>query len=207
MNWLTRENFTKLWPHAHADLVDGIIRTQADAFKLGQIDTQLRLVHFLAQCSHESGGGTVMEENLNYSAKRLTQVWPKRFPTELVASPYAHNPKALGIKVYGGRLGNAPGPSDAGFRHRGRGLIQLTGHDAYEAVGKICGLDLLSDPDLASAPLTALKVACGSWLMDRGNGPADDDDIEAVTHRINGGFNGLIERTVWLTKWKRELGV
>ncbi len=206
MNWLTRENFAKLWPHAHAELVDGIIRSQGEAFRLGEIGSNLRLVHFLAQASHECAGGTVLEENLNYSAKRLTEVWPKRFPTELVAAPYAHSPKALGIKSYGGRMGNQPGPSSDGYDFRGRGFIQLTGREAYVRVGKLCGLDLVAFPDLASKPSSALKVACGAWLMDKGNAPADLDNVQAVTLAINGGTNGLADRTEWLKRWKQELG-
>ncbi|MCY1745057.1 hypothetical protein [Ensifer sp. SL37] len=52
-------------------------------------------------------------ENLYYSAERLTQVWPSRFPTIASAKPFARNPRKLANKVYGGRMGNTA-PDDAG---------------------------------------------------------------------------------------------
>ena len=81
--------------------------------------------HFVSQVLHESGGLRWLEENLNYSAARLVAVWPRRFPTEDRARPYARNPERLANNVYGGRMGNTE-PGD-GWRYRGRGLIQITG--------------------------------------------------------------------------------
>lgn len=206
MNWLTRADFAKLWPKTRPGLVDGIITTQATALALGEINSNLRLVHFLAQISHESAGGTVLEENLNYTAKRLHEVWPQRFPTELVASVYAHNPKALALKVYGGRMGNAPPPSMDGYDFRGRGYSQITGRDNYTALGKVTGLDLVNDPSQANSRQGAFIVACGMWKRAGANQAADADDIDLVTFHINGGHNGLAERKAWLAKWKAELG-
>lgn len=202
---LNRAALDKLWPKASPALKDGVIAGQADAFALAQINTPLRLAHFLAQISHESNGGSVLEENLNYSAKRMTEVWPSRFPTIAAAQPFAHNPKALAIRTYGGRLGNRPAPSTDGHDFRGRGYIQLTGRDNYAKIGALCGLDLINHPDLANAPASALKVACGFWLRANCNPGADEDSIEIVTRKINGGLIGLSDRRAWLSKWKHQL--
>ena len=51
------------------------------------INTPLRQAAFLAQTPHESQNFTRLVENVRYSAKRLTEVWPKRFPTWEKAKP------------------------------------------------------------------------------------------------------------------------
>src|SRR5690554_2663020 len=79
----------------------------------------------MAQVGHESADLTRLEENLNYSAKRLMQVWPSRFPNSRIADRYARDPEMLANEVYGGRMGNDK--NGDGWRYRGRGPIQLTG--------------------------------------------------------------------------------
>src|SRR5687768_15219828 len=61
------------------------------AAKFG-ITTNLRLAHFLAQCALESANFTATVENLNYSAQRLVQVFPKYFKNVDV-NAYARNPQ------------------------------------------------------------------------------------------------------------------
>ncbi len=109
------------------------------------------LAAVLAEANHETGGTMQpLEENLNYSAKRLTQVWPARFPTLAAAAPFANNPRKLANKVYGGRLGNT-GPDD-GWLYRGRGLAQITGKANYVKFG------LGGTPDRAKDMATAIKI-------------------------------------------------
>lgn len=145
---------------------------------------------FLGQVLHESMGLTKMEENLNYSAHRLTKVWPSRFPNIAAASPYAGNPEKLANKVYGGRMGNkAPGD---GWLFRGRGPIGLTGLANYAFVGDLIGQDLVGIPDLMTQPRYALEATV-AWWEDR----IPDSmlgDPEKVTNRVNGGLIGLAER-------------
>lgn len=163
------------------------------------ITTPLRLQHFFPQIAHESGGFTITEENLRYSAKRLRQVWPKRFPTEATTAPYVNNPLALANHVYGGRMGNQRGTDD-GYNFRGRGLIQNTGRDGYRQVGKIAGIPLEENPALANDPRYLLEVACAFWQWKGLNAYADRDDVAGATRVINGGLNGLADRKLWLAK-------
>jgi putative chitinase len=109
------------------------------------------LSYILATVYHETGDKMQpVEENLRYSAKRLTQVWPSRFPTLGSAKPYANNPKALANKVYGGRLGNHL-PND-GWDMRGRGLPQITGRENYEKFG------IAGNPDEALKMDVAVRI-------------------------------------------------
>ena len=112
------------------------------------IDTPKKAAHFLAQTSHESGGFKIAIENMNYSAKRLMEVFKSRFPTLEKAQQFAGNPQKIGNFVYASRMGNGPPASGDGFRFRGRGIIQMTGRDMYKKVGEIVGIDLEDNPGL-----------------------------------------------------------
>lgn len=206
---LSRAHFARMFPHASTAVLDGVAAAWSsisDRFGIGESTT--RAAYFLAQVAHETQGLTVFEENLRYSAKRLTQVWPKRFPTLASAKPYANNPRMLAEKVYGGRMGN--NVSGTGYFFRGRGGLQITGQDAYAAVGKIARIDLVNHPEMAAAPATMLFVAGAVWMWKRGNvfadrdelmGLEDDDtdDFVPLTRAINGGTIGLADRKHWLS--------
>lgn len=145
---------------------------------------------FLGQVLHESDNLTQFSENLDYSAPRLMQVWPSRFPTLDCALLYARNPEALANFVYAGRMGNCE-PGD-GHRFRGRGPIQLTGRDNYEFVGDLIGQDLTDLPELMEQPRYALEATIAWWenrIPDSMLG-----DPEKVTRRVNGGLLGLADR-------------
>jgi putative chitinase len=157
-----------------------------------ELSAPRRLAMWLAQCGHESGGFRRLEENLNYSAAALARTWPARFLSVPEAEEYARQPERIANKVYGGRMGNAS-PGD-GWRFRGRGLIQLTGRDNYQACGAALGLDLLASPEvLATAPCAALSAGW-FWHTRDLNALADAGNVAGVTREINGGTLGLAER-------------
>ena len=192
-------------PAAKPALLEGLMTAWSFAEAKG-INTPNRICHFMAQCFVESGGFRVVEENLNYSAKRLVQVWPKRFPTIQAATPYANNPRALANKVYGGRMGN-DGSND-GWLYRGRAIKQITGKDNYRACGRALGLDLVKNPDLLFDPAIGAKAAIWYWDQAGCNRHADKNDIRAVTKAVNGGYNGLADRRAAFRKavdiWGKE---
>ncbi|HJS98961.1 MAG TPA: peptidoglycan-binding protein [Terriglobales bacterium] len=108
-------------------------------------------------------------------------------------------------QAYEGRadLGNTR-PGD-GPRYKGRGLVQLTGRANYAQYGKLLGLNLVDNPELAADPATSLVIACEFWTLQRLNPLADQDDIEKITRRINGGLNGLADRLACLARAKAAL--
>ena len=159
------------------------------------INTKLRICHFLAQILHESGHFRYKSENLNYSAKALRSVFPKYFKTDEIAAEYARKPEKISNRVYANRMGNGDEASGDGWKFRGRGLIQLTGMSNYKICGEALGIDLLKLPDLiTSDPKICVKTACWFWSSKKLNDLADNDDIKTITKRINGGFNGLDDR-------------
>lgn len=175
---------------------DAVIAQIPDTAAKFNITTSLRLAHFLAQCGHESGGFKLVNENLNYSADGLTKIFGKYF-TAATAPAYARNPEKIANKVYSARMGNGPESSGDGWKHRGRGYIQLTGKDNYSRFDKTVDDDILANPDLVATkyPLSSAAFFFNSnnlWtICDKG---ADDATVTAVTKRVNGGTIGLADR-------------
>jgi len=176
---------------------DAVIQMIPDTAAKFQINTPLRLAHFLAQCGHESGGFKATQENLNYSAKGLNGIFKKYFPTLESALPYERKPEKIASKVYGGRMGNGPESSGEGYKFRGRGYIQLTGKENYTAFGKAIGEDILSNPDVVASKYALLSAA---WFFSKNglhkmaDGGATDAVVTSITKRVNGGTIGLPDR-------------
>lgn len=132
-----------------AKQVEGVEAILDEAARRGT--SVFHLAAILAEAYHETGGQMQpVSENLNYSAKRLTEVWPGRFPTIASAKPFANNPRKLANRVYGGRLGNVG--DDDGWLYRGRGLAQITGRANYAKFG-ISGV-----PDDAGKMSVAVRI-------------------------------------------------
>jgi putative chitinase len=176
------------------DAVISMIPAVAQKF---QIDSALRLAHFLAQCGHESGGFRLTKENLNYSAKGLNGIFKKYFPTLESALPYERKPEKIANKVYGGRMGNGPEASGDGAKFCGRGYIQLTGKDNYTAFGKSIGEDVCANPQVVAEKYALLSAA---WFFNKNglhkmaDGGASDTVVTSITKRVNGGTIGLEDR-------------
>lgn len=201
----------RLWPNGDQKIPGlraGIIASAPRVFSLYGISSPLVLAHLMAQISHECGAGHDVVENLNYTAKRMMDVWPSRFPTLASAAPYAGNPRELANKVYNGRMENRPG-SDDGWTFRGRGGSQTTGREGYERVKKQTGIDVVSNPDLIIDPRYFLLCAVSDFVNCGCLAYAKMDDIGAVSAALNVGDHtkvskvvGLPERKAWLAKWK-----
>jgi len=203
---ISLEDLNELFPKGREAILEAFAKQSKSVFAEFDIsDRPNRLHFFLAQVAHESGGLTVIEENLKYSAKRMTEIWPSRFPILAAAEPFANNPEALANKVYASRMGNGSPESGDGWRYRGRGYIQITGRDGYRAIGAATGIDLEAHPDRAAAPEDALRVACGFWKWKNVNMACDEGDFPRVTRLVNGGLIGQPDREAWLAKVRKVL--
>lgn len=176
---------------------DSVIAQLPDTIAKFELNTPLRLAHFLAQAGHESGGFKAVNENLNYGAKGLLGIFKKYFPTQEKAALYERKPEKIANLVYGGRMGNGPEASGDGYRFRGRGYIQLTGKDNYKAFDTVVAENILENPDLVATKYPLLSAA---WffhknglhkIADKG---ATDAVVTEVTKRVNGGTIGLADR-------------
>jgi putative chitinase len=187
------------------DALDSIIRVEdtetwytalSDIPLQYDIDTIARMGGFLSQCIHESGGFTVLEENLNYSKDGLLKVFPKYFKDSATAEMYARKPEKIANRVYAKRMSNGPEESGDGWMFRGRGIIQITGRENYTLCSQFMFSDdtLVKSPDLLLDPYYAIHSACWFWQKNNINELADRQDVVAMTKRINGGVIGLAER-------------
>lgn len=175
------------------------------------VTTPLRVAHFLAQALHESGGLTIERESGSYTAKRIVEIFGvgkhSAAITAAEARVLAGDGLALFERVYGignprkaKELGNTQ--KGDGWSYRGNGLMQTTGRDAHRRLGAAVGLgNLFEDrPEAVTDPAHALLPALAEWSEIGGNALADQDDIAAITKRINGGYNGIDDRRAWLGK-------
>lgn len=214
MNILTLDIMRHRWPHGNQHipgLIEGIASSSEAVFLKYGLDSPLVVAHAMAQFSEECGEGLEMIENMNYSAQRLRQVFPTHF-TPAMAERSAHHPRIIADIAYGGRMGNAPPPSDDGYNYRGAGLSQVTGREGYAKLQAFLAkhdadFDILAHPELIVDPAHALECGVADWIICGCLPHAKADDIIRETKALNGGLNGLAERRRELALWKRELGV
>ena len=186
-------NLDKLKGH----VPDSVIAQLPDTIAKFELNTPLRLAHFLAQAGHESGGFKALNENLNYGAKGLLGIFKKYFPTEDLAKQYERKPEKIANRVYGGRMGNGPEATGEGYKYRGRGYIQLTGKDNYKAFDAVVTESIIDNPDLVATKYPLLSAA---WFFHKNglhklaDGGATDAVVTSITKRVNGGTIGLEDR-------------
>lgn len=211
METITSETLRKIYPlskdiERYAEALD-------KAMEECGIDTASRARAFLAQVGHESAQLNRVEENLNYSAQALRKVFPRYFRTPQEASSYAHHPERIANRVYANRMGNGGEESGDGWKFRGRGLIQITGRDNYEAMSALMGKDLTVWPDALLMPLDACRSAALWWKARGLNALADKlatderKTFEAITKRVNGELNGLEDRWAIYQRAKNSIVV
>lgn len=184
-----------------------------NAFTKFGLNSDARVAAFLAQAAVESQELNTLQENLNYSAVRLVQVWPNRFATIQDALPFSDNPEALANEVYGHRNGNNQ-PGD-GWKFRGRGILQITGRSNYsfitDEMAKL-GVVLSSEDDFAQ-PDGASAAACAFWNTRDANDAADripsfgEDAFKVVCKKVNGGMVDYAARLAYMKSIGDILGV
>lgn len=182
-------------------------KTLHDIITVYKFDSYDAFAMFLANCLHETQRLTKMVENLNYSADRLAQVWPRRFSTGKIinglyeanelARECHRNPEKIANIVYANRLGNnAPGD---GWKYRGRGCIMLTGRQNYETFGALLKMDYISEPDLVAEQPHCWLTAAEFWRLNKLNDVALKG-LRSVRLAINGGLIGFDDVKALYTK-------
>lgn len=174
-----------------------------DSLPEDMIENPNRIAGFLAQTSHESGKYKFLTENLNYSDKGLLKTFSKYF-NESNVMDYARKPEAIANRVYANRMGNGDEASGDGWRYCGRGLIQLTGKNNYQAFADSEQMNVEEVTDYLTTYVGAIRSALWFWNKNNLNTTADAGDLVMMTKKINGGTHGLAERTA---EYKRILEI
>lgn len=142
---------------------------------------------FLATVIEESGGLQRLEEGMNYSAEALCRTWPTRFKTLAQAQPYHRKPVAIANKIYALRMGNGDEASGDGWRHRGAGLIQLTGRANHAACAHYFGKKTADMPTWLRTIEGATLSAAWYWTSRGCQVFAEHDDFDGVCDIVNIG--------------------
>lgn len=190
----------------------GVFQDAMAEFKVNQ--TPVGLALFISQFAHESNGLKVLEENLNYSAEALTQIFRKRFPTLASAQPFHRKPEKIANYLYGSRNGNGTELSGDGYKYRGRGPIQITFANNYQEFAKAApNANVVEKPELlASNNSISARSACWFWSS---HGCNELTTLDAVSDVINlghrtlviGDSNGYADRLSRFAIAKRALGI
>ncbi len=180
------------------------------ALQRWEISTPARQAAFLAQVSVESAHLERLIESLDYSPQGLLAEWPTHFSPDLArqlgrTADHPADQERIANIAYASRFGNGDEASGDGWLYRGRGLIQLSFHDNYEAAGHALGLDLVRHPELLLLPINAAAAAGWYWWSRDCNQLADDGDFTRITVRINGGTTDLDQRVELWSKAKEAL--
>lgn len=192
---VSADHYVPLLAHVAGRDADQTIIDMARSFALhapeyGQDKTPQRIAEFVAQIANETGGFKRFIENLNYRASVLVAQWPSHFTREQAAAAVG-NPIEIASRAYGGRMGNAPYPSQDGYTYRGRGALQLTGRAAYRLYGTHTGLPLEDQPSLAADPADSVVIALAFFKQANVNEAIDRGDFREARRRTNGGAIGL----------------
>ncbi|MHC8342547.1 glycoside hydrolase family 19 protein [Pseudomonas sp. RT6P73] len=179
---LTSAQLQQIFPNARSQA--GVFISALNSAMIHRnINTPKRIAAFLAQVGHESG-------QLQYVRELGSNQYLSKYDTGTLAL----------------RLGNTPQADGDGQKYRGRGLIQITGHNNYRqcSLGLFGDERLLSLPELLEQPQWAAESAAWFWEQNGLNELADRDQFNSITRRINGGLNGLQDR---LQLWARARAV
>jgi len=204
MNKINVEDFKSMYPRCKNP--NDIVEQLNVLLYKHNINTDEAIAGFLAQTGHESGGWRYFTENLNYSESALNAVFGKYFRTRK-ASEYARKPEKIANVVYANRMGNGNTDSGDGWKYRGRGAIQLTGFNNHKGFSEYLydngyDVDTLDDPSIIANDAEFLVLsAIYFWNREGLTEVCNTGDIKKCTKIINGGYNGLEERTHLFNKW------
>ena len=91
-------------------------------------------------------------------------------------------------------MGNGDEASGDGWRFCGRGLLQITGRNNYQAFADSIKTNIAEVPAFLQTFEGAVQSACWFWETNGLNQWADSRNIEKMTQIINGGQLGIDDR-------------
>jgi putative chitinase len=171
---ITKQQLKNICPFAKEENLDKYLPHLNMMMDKYEINTPARRRHFIAQLAHESSQFNSITEKYNGDPETYFAKYDNR--------------KDLGNCFKGD-----------GLKFKGRGLIQLTGRFNYScaSIDIFKNEKLIDFPQLVEEPALAVEVSCWFWKVKHLNSLADQNQIKAITMKINGGLNGLNERIIF----------
>ncbi len=199
---VTGEQLSRMVPSLGA-AANEVAPNLSAALREAQVDTEVGKAMFVAQVAVESANFTKLEEgggktvyNSETGERSSYKEYLKtkeedRDPDDKVYDyfffMYDKDSPSENRKKVAAKLGNTK--AGDGARYRGRGYIQLTGRSNYREAGAALKLPLEDQPDLASEPANAARIAGWYWRKRNLNRYTRFDtnaNFRAVTKGING---------------------
>lgn len=192
---LREADLRRMFPEARQDYITALMLGVPMLERHGILANRRRWCAFIANAATETGGLTIVRENMNYSAKNLLSVWPKRYPPTLTGRAKANNHAKKGAKFiacynYGFRLGNRGRDTDDGWDFRGALALQHTGRSMALWLQGKTGKPWADQPSLFDQVMGCVEPACLVWTsQDLGNLNtwADRGQFRATCNGINRG--------------------
>jgi putative chitinase len=193
-----------------------------DTMAAYDIDTELRVAHYLAQIGHETIDLSATTEGLYYSVDALLKTFSRARISVEQANALGYkkdakgnvtqkaNPEGIANQIYGGawglkNLGNRE--EGDGWKFRGRGAIQTTGRSNYTRAGHALGIDLANHPELLAEPKWWARSSGLFWAQAGLNAYADKNDIVGLRKKANGGSLGLEDVKLRFARAAKVLGI
>lgn len=220
--FVTRNELGQIFPNGNSELLDNTTSLfNSHMYNYG-IRTPEALAHLLGQVGGETGGLINLNniEDLDYRAKRLTEVWPSRFilrenalktgnPLKLnIAEEYEHNPVKLANSTYSNRMGNGDEASGDGYKFLGRGMIGLTGRGLATQFQNHynnrfgTSINIVTSPELIGTNVNYAAISA-MWYFHEyviGKTNIQTASMSTVTRLVNGGQTGIEARTKFHAK-------
>lgn len=193
---LSEVDLRKLFPNARSDYVKAILHGEPLLRRFGILANSDRWCAWIANVGAETGGLTVVRENMNYTANNLLRVWPSRYPNTASGRALAKSHAKKGGRFvanynYGFRLGNRGRNTDDGWNYRGALLLQHTGRNMARWLQETTGQPWADDPSLFDDVSLCVEPACLVWTAQDGIGDlnkyADEGNFKACCNGINRG--------------------
>lgn len=219
---VTVDDLMQIGLNPNRERLNKIIEPLNEGFNKYEINSYLRICHFLGQVMEETGDFSKYSENLNYSAEGLLKTFKTHF-NETEAQQYARKPIKIASKAYANRFLNGNEASQDGWRYRGRGAIQLTFKSNYIKASETLGYDFLLLPDDIGLPYWGTIVAANYWSITKENTLglsssqrkylnqlADIDDFNKICFTVQGArsvesVNNYAKRLLYYNKAKEVL--
>ena len=166
---ITESDLRRMFPRARADYIRVLAAGTEMLAEYGILDNEARWCAFIANIAAETGGLTIVRENMRYSATNLLAVWPNRYPNTALGRRRARSHSKRGARFianynYGFRLGNRGRKTNDGYDFRGALFLQATGRTQAVWLQQQTGVPYVDDPQhFDQVDENALRIACLTW--------------------------------------------